>query len=558
MKKLIVPYILIAYIAGIIIASLIKLPQVYLLGLFLLFIVLLLRQNSVKNKIFPIILIFTFFFAGYHLMYLKINFNSALLNQVNNNLILQGMVVETITYDNRVVYKLKNPIILLPDRKIYGRNEAVQLIVYDTSDTYSYGEIIEANGILEIPNSKRNPGEFDYKSYLRIRNIFTCMYVSPKDIVKVGEVIGNPFLNCASQIKNRLVNIIESLPITEKNTALGILLGDKSGFAPEDKGHFQNLGIMHIFAVSGLHVGFLIFILITLTNLLRFPALIGKTNTNIIISICLLLYCAVTGFSTPVIRSSIMLGIYLFSRNPWNNNLTANALFLSAMIILIINPLYLFDAGFQLTFSATAFIIFLSPILQKNKYFKIKNEMIAISLSAWLGTLPLTIYYFNYFAPLGVIAAIPAGLMAGIVIILGFIALVTDLVIESLTEIFVIAIGGTIYYSRVVLLLLSKLPFIGDGIITATPKVSSILTYYALFIFIFISFFHRFNPSFKLFIHKKSKVLKYLIIITVLLIILFNILTPHQLELLQFEDLLLLNILRQMNIDCRGEEISEH
>ncbi len=536
MKFHLVLLTLTAYIIGILSSGVLHFSFLHVLItciiIFALFISIynLTRESIHKKKVLSLAIVIVFFMTGFYLTDIRLNYRSSLVDIKGSNVSVKGVVSKQINYNNRTVYWLSNPTVNTNEQCIQNKIEKIQLTVYEPSSSFDYGDIVEVRGILNVPEPKRNPGGFDYKKYLQARNIYTVIGVSDGQAIKSGEIIGNPLLKAASLLRSRINQIVDNLPANEKSILLAILLGDKSGLTPENRQIFQGIGIMHIFAVSGLHVGFLIFFIVAITNLLKLPSLIGKNNTNLIIMACLILYCAVTGFSSPVVRASIMLGIYFFGRDNWNNIFTANALFLSALIILLINPLYLFDAGFQFTFCATAFIIFISPILRTNKHFKIKNEMIAVSLSAWLGTLPLTMYYFNHFAPLGIISSVPAGFMAGIVIALGFITLIADLFHGGLAQIFVMAVGGTIYYSQKGLFLLSKIPLVGEGSFIATPKIGSILFFYVAFVLTFIAYFHRFNPHFRMFVLRKSKQIAALILIILILIVSINILNPPVLE----------------------------
>lgn len=511
--------------------------------------------NFNKRKIFRMIFLI-FFIAGFLLTLHKSTYVSPLKEYAGTIVEIEGMVSKYTVYANRTVYWLENPVIYNGDYELCGgKREKVQLSIYNPTFNYSYGTIIKARGVLREPSSKRNPGGFDYQEYLARRNIFVIVNVQESQVTKVGEKIGNPVLKAGLGMKERLTKLSYTLKDHEGGIFRAIILGEKSGLTPENRHVYQGLGVMHIFAVSGLHVGFVMFLLLGVTSVFRKPssssttaqppsanrkdsiAGIGSlfssfwhTNNavNIFIILCLLIYCAATGFSSPVMRASIMLGIYLWGRNNWNNLQTANSFFLAALVLLLLNPLLVFDAGFQFTFAATGFIIFLTPILKTNKY--LGNELISVSLAAWLGTLPLTAYYFNILSPLGIIMALPAGLMAGGVVILGFIAFILDFISVQLSQFLITSVGGIIFYANHLLQLFSKLPLLGEGIVIATPKLPTVFLYYLTFILAFAAYNHRYNPHLRFFILKNCKPVIALILVCLFLLLSFQVFAPSYLE----------------------------
>lgn len=511
--------------------------------------------NFNKRKIFGMVLI-AFFILGFLLTLHKTTYDSLFKEHTGSIVEVEGMVSRYTAYPNRTVYWLESPLVNIGGDRVSGKKqERIQLSIYNPTFTYSYGTVIKARGVLREPSSKRNPGGFDYQQYLERRNIFTIINIQEPQVTKVGEGTGNPLLRVGIDMKERLSRLSYTLKDDEGGIFRAVILGEKSGLTPENRHVYQGLGVMHIFAVSGLHVGFVMFLLLSITSVFRKPSsssaiaqppsanskgiaagigalLTSLFNTNNIINIfiilCLLLYCAATGFSSPVMRASIMLGIYLWGRNNWNNVQTANSLFLAALFLLLLNPLIVFDAGFQFTFAATAFIIFLTPILKANKY--LGNDLIAVPFAAWLGTLPLTAYYFNMFSPLGIVTALPAGLMAGGVVILGFIAFILDFLSVQLSQFLITSVGGIIFYANHLLQLFSKLPIVGEGITVATPKLPTVFLYYLAFILAFAAYYHRYNPHLRFFILKKYKPIIALVLVCLLVLLSLQVFAPSYLE----------------------------
>ena len=192
--------------------------------------------------------------------------------------------------------------------------------------------------------------------------------------------------------------------------------------------------------VSGFNVGVVTFVIILLLKLMRFPR-----NSRLCITIlCLVLYCFMTGASTPVIRATLM-GIafllgFLIKREPDVYNSCAAAL----IFILMINPRQLFDIGLELSFASVLSIIYLYPKLKKVlrlDLFKIRLlkfivEGFIVSLSAWLGTMALIAHYFKFFSPVSVLANIFIAPLAALITLCGFSLVLMSLIFPCLSQIF--------------------------------------------------------------------------------------------------------------------------
>jgi len=541
-------------IASVSIESLL-LAMVLFLFILIAFFLYASTNSSNKRKVFGLILI-TFFISGFLITFHKTTYVSPFREHTGRIVEVEGMISGYKVYSNRTVYWLKNPVVYVGDDRVLGkRQERIQLNIYEPTFNFSYGTVVRVREVLREASPRRNPGGFDYQKFLEKRNIFTIIHAGEHQVIKVGERSGNPLLRVGLGMKERFSELSYTLIDHEGGIFRALILGETSGLVPEDRDVYQGIGVMHIFAVSGLHVGFVMSLLFAATSFFRKPSsssakapppstnnkgiaarispllesLFSTNNIiNIFIIVCLLIYCAAIGFPSPVMRASIMLGIYLWGRENWNNVQTANSLILAALVLLLLNPLMIFDAGFQLTFIATAFIIFLTPILKASKYFN--KDWIAVPLAAWLGTVPLIAYYFNIFAPLGIVTAIPAGYMAGGAVIIGFIAFILDFISPHLSQFLMTSVGGIIFYSNHILHLFAVLPIVGEGIIIATPSIPTIFLYYFAFILICAAYHHRYNPHLKFFMLKNYKPVIALVLICIVILLSFQIFTPSYLE----------------------------
>jgi competence protein ComEC len=242
--------------------------------------------------------------------------------------------------------------------------------------------VLKIKGKLEKPLGQKNFGEFDYELYLAREKIFTYINIwLEKDIQKIGENDSNFLVSFSLSARDKIKEITnQTLPTPYNYLLVGMLLGEKSFIPPHLKEIFAEAGIMHILAVSGLHVGIIALALLALLSMLKLPKKL-KLFTLILI---LITYASITGFRPSVLRATIMF-ILLIGGKLINRSRNLNiSLFFAAFLILLSNPLILYDAGFLLSFIVTFFIINLSPVLQglfSKIVVWIKNPLAVMSIS---------------------------------------------------------------------------------------------------------------------------------------------------------------------------------
>ena len=292
------------------------------------------------------------------------------------------------------------------------------------------GDKIAFAGIIKIRKEQNYPGEFDFSNYLLTHNISGYCYVK-KGRFKVLPIQENVSLKIKMlRIRQRLINTYAHY---FSNTNLAILsaltLGDKSMLTTDIRNMFSQTGTNHILALSGLHLS----IIFAVFNLMFMPIFKNNRRTRYIGSMCILLmlwmFVLLSGCSLSLIRAACMLSFIQIGkamRRSEGNGI--NNLSLSGIIILLCDPLALFDVSFQLSFAAVFAILlcnlyvwkrFYLPTWKKDKdptiatktckslYLFFRNTIypfVTISLSAQWGTLPLVAHYFHSFSPYTIIA----------------------------------------------------------------------------------------------------------------------------------------------------------
>ncbi|MDP7072263.1 MAG: DNA internalization-related competence protein ComEC/Rec2 [Candidatus Marinimicrobia bacterium] len=292
------------------------------------------------------------------------------------------------------------------------------------------GDTVSGKGEWSALKGKRNPGDFDFRSFYHRKNILGKIFQDKFVFPGVNTFSGVSILNKMEQIRSYLKDVFNQRvgpPYAGLMSAL--ITGVRSEVDPEIKDHFIATGVVHVLAVSGLHVGYVLLILIIFANLLRIP----WGWDRVLIGTGLALFCMLTGGKPSVIRASLMAMLYLLApvmnrpANIWNM-IAAAALFL-----LMWNPFYLFDMGFQLSFTAVISIVFFynyfnRVLPERIKVPNISNKplqfiwgLFLVSLSAQIGTIPFTAVYFGKVPLTALIANVFIVPLIGVLVATGFI-----------------------------------------------------------------------------------------------------------------------------------------
>ena len=281
---------------------------------------------------------------------------------------------------------------------------------------------------IKLVSSKKNPYDFDYQKYLLKKNICRQAYLKKGSWRKLKEVQFS-FKRVAFRFRKKL---IEALRIKIKNKSVlsvtaALLLGERQFISSELKQDYANAGVIHILAVSGLHIG----IIVLLLHFLLKPLKIFKYGAVIEFILMLLFlwsYAFLAGLSASVIRAVTMFSFVSFGLAIKQRTNVYHSIATSALILVLVNPFYLFDLGFKMSYLAVFSIVTLYPILTKrwqphNKIIKYLWNMTAVSVSAQIGLLPLSLYYFHQFPGLFVISNLVILPSLGVVLVFGLLIL---------------------------------------------------------------------------------------------------------------------------------------
>ncbi len=266
-----------------------------------------------------------------------------------------------------------------------------------------YGDQLVVHGKPAPFNDPAFPDEFNYKDYMQRKGIIFHHFLGKEDFIMIQAENSYHLMRMADTFREGLVRKIHERIRDLRVQALMIALttGLRDYFDQETYNHFIGAGIVHILAVSGLHVGILYFLLILLTRPLSLTQT-GRWIRLIIILPFFLFFALVTGLSPSVLRSVVMFSIMLIGTTLDRKTPILNSVFLSAFLLLCFDPGLLWQVGFQLSYSAVLGIILFQPLLQtmwapRLNFVRWTWDLVTVSISAQLATLPLSLLYFKQF-----------------------------------------------------------------------------------------------------------------------------------------------------------------
>jgi competence protein ComEC len=290
-----------------------------------------------------------------------------------------------------------------------------------------YGEIYILKNTLREIEPPKNPLEFDYKTYQARKNIFTHQFLREGDFIKAGEMKGWSLFKFANSLNVYTHTVFKEMLDTPKQmgVAEAMIGGMKAELDFETKQWYSATGAIHILAVSGMHVVILFVVLNALFGLFLNKK---KPTFLVVILVSLWSYAIFTGLSPSVCRSTLMFSMIQFGTYFRRDDNPVNTLLLSAIVLLIIVPTWLYDVGFQLSYLAVLGIMIIYPSLKRLFYISWKPlrwiwEISAVSIAAQILTLPLTLYYFHQFPNYFLLANPVVSLISSVMLPIGLLVL---------------------------------------------------------------------------------------------------------------------------------------
>ena len=394
---------------------------IYILGLVLSCLVLFkLFPNNSLRVIFIVCIIFgliTFVHTNY-----KLNYNSELNQFAEKNITFTAKIVKAPVYkEDKTPLYVKDINIFYEGKTVHIKDKVLINVYYDYH-TYNVGDYYKFTGKVKTPKAF---DDFDYNLYLKTIGVYNYINVNTNKVEfnKSGHLIF--YLDKIFELRDSFkLNLLKNIDDEENvNLIMGIMFSDKS-LSEETTEDFNAVGLSHVLAVSGLHVGLIYGVILFIISMFN----INKKYRVFIVAPILFMYVMLAGMSVSALRAMFLCILNeLLSLKHEKDNDAFNNIFVIAIILLMINPLNLFNVSFLLSFSAVIGIILLAPVIQfkilemfyeESRFKKNIVGLFSVSISAYLFTIPIILNSFGTVSIISIIGnLLIVPLMAPIMII---------------------------------------------------------------------------------------------------------------------------------------------
>jgi competence protein ComEC len=327
-----------------------------------------------------------------------------------------------------------------------------------------YGNQLLLTVNLQPVKNTGNPGCFDYQRYCLFQGIVYQAYVKKGSYRLLATTRANPYQQWLYNTRSALVRLLKTYIPGKKEAGLAeaMLIGYKDDLDKLLVQSYSNTGVVHIIAISGLHLGLIYWLLTLISNPIS-KRRWGRVLQAVVIIGGLWLFSCLAGGSPSVLRSAVMFSCLTVGRNINRKASIYNSLAASAFLLLCYNPFWLWDAGFQLSYAAVlSLAVFMNPVYHalfvKNKLLNLVWKSTAVTISAQILTLPVSVYLFHQFPNLFVITnllAVPASSL----VIMGEIALCIASAFPALARVIGYCLQYSIYWLNSFIESIGGLPF---------------------------------------------------------------------------------------------------
>lgn len=405
------------------------------------------------------------------------------------------------------------------------------LVTLNTKEKLRIYDYYKLKGRISPPFKVGNPSQFDYGNYLRNFSVYAVFYgardCEPIKLNKSPTKI-QVFLQGINDYREKIIQE-HSKYLKSPNLEIlgGIVFGDDAVAAPENiKQSFVNSGLLHILAASGMNVAFIFSFFFLFLSLIRV-----NYKVNVVFGIFMvLIYSLMTGLGASVIRATGMLVFVLIGKLIDRDANSISLLGFVAFLMLLYNPMYINDVGFQLSFIVTFGLLVMTPCLFKSKY-RVVNWLIAsvsIPMIAQLWVIPIQIFYFNNISLYSVFANIMSVPILSVISFGGFVGSL----ISTVTPDFVLQAFDFVLNPLITILVnisdfWGKLPY--ATLTTSHPSVFQLFLYYGILLNITAFFNKEIREKYQL-------LLKMLLSIMIVVLLISTISIPNRnLEITAFD-----------------------
>lgn len=308
-------------------------------------------------------------------------------------------------------------------------------------DSLSQGNRIIFRARFQPLRKPSNPFAFNIKSYYKKKGIYHQAFFREGDYKILEEKTGvDPLYIAAVARQWALDQFAKHIKDLQPRALLSsITLGYRKDLSRELEDDFAKAGVMHVLAVSGLHVGIIFSLLYFILGLPKHGGIFKRVGIFLCYSLLTAAYAMITGLSPSVVRATVMLWIFLLSYLMVRKNHPLNALAFTALILLTFNPGQVYSVSFQFSFLAvTGILMFYKPLMRlvtsRYRVVRLIWSTIAISIAAQIFILPLLIYYFNQVSVISLVSSLIAIPLCYLILVCGLCILLFQPVAEVLSQ----------------------------------------------------------------------------------------------------------------------------
>jgi competence protein ComEC len=273
----------------------------------------------------------------------------------------------------------------------------------DSSLRLHYGSRVLSCKKLQPVSNLGNPGGFDYKQYNGFKNIYHQVFLRSGEYVVASSTHASALKTWLFSIRNWVIKRLRRYiqPAREAGVAEALLIGFRDDLDKELVQAYSNTGVVHIIAISGLHLGMIYLALVWLMAPFKKTRWIRYTKPVLILAV-LWIFTLLAGAVPSILRSAIMFSFIIIGETVNRRSSIYNTLASSAFVMLCVNPYFLWDVGFQLSYAAVISIVaFSKPVYNwfyfRNKLLDFSWRLASVTLAAQLLTIPIIFYVFHQF-----------------------------------------------------------------------------------------------------------------------------------------------------------------
>ncbi len=322
------------------------------------------------------------------------------------------------------------------------------------------------------PRGPRNPGEFDALEWFAVQGLAGTLHLREGGVLqKIGSARepALPITTWTNHVRDHMRAVLQDLlPPATAAVVTGLMLGERSEIDDQTLDDFKRAGIIHVLAVSGLHAGFIMMLVYIAGSFFALPR-----STLLLLSLLgVWAFALLTGMKPPVFRASLMASLFVLAAVGDKNADALNLLAFAALGILLLRPGDLYGTGFQLSFAAVAGIVMIHPVLERllKKICVVKRlyaytlprwiiSLMLVSLSAQMGTLPVSAVHFGSFSLVGMLSNLFAIPLVFVAVATAFLALLSYAILPVLAVPFAAAVHVVITLVLVLAELMARVPY---------------------------------------------------------------------------------------------------